>query len=570
MPPRVTLLAFATFATFVFSSPPFPTARVGAKAPHIFFLLADDLGFANVGFARGAPSREVQTPHLDALAASGAVLTRSYVHKFCSPTRTSIQTGRAPIRVNVLNSDIMQHNAADPVSGVQGAPRNMTGLATKLKTAGYATAMVGKWHAGAATPDHTPQGRGYDTSLVYFNMLNDYWTESFGQDDGRARNCSTAAHPGNFTATDLWEGGAPARGLNNSAACSQAAPLGCVYEDDLFTERVLATIAAADAARPQFIFWAPHSVHQPYEAPRAYVDKFAFVDVPARRLYAAQVNYLDDQVGRVVAALHAAGLWDNLLFVFCSDNGGPLYFSGNLFSPPALEDIEGGNNWPLRGGKGSNTEGGVRVPAFVAGGFLPAASRGAALGGFVASEDWYPTFCGLAGVDPADERAAAAGLPPVDGFDVWPMLSGANASTPRTLHFLGSAAGVVGPAAATIVQGVIRVSDGWKLLIGAAGPAFWTGATYPNASSARSTAPPPLVCGDPTAGTGPGCLFNILADPHETVDAAAANPRIVAELRALIAEAQKTAFSPDRGAADTERFCSRVVENGGFVGPFLP
>jgi hypothetical protein len=158
----------------------------------------------------------------------------------------------------------------------------------------------------------------------------------------------------------------------------------------------------------------------------------------------------------------------------------------------------------------------------------------------------------------------------VDGYDVWPMLSGANASTPRALHFLGSAAGVDGPAAATIVQGVIRVADGWKLLIGAAGPAFWTGATYPNASSARATAPPPLVCGDPAAGTGPGCLFNILADPHETVDAAAANPRVVAELRALIAEAQKTAFSPDRGAADTERFCSQVVENGGFVGPFLP
>jgi len=141
--PHITLLlAFAAFATSVNTPPPFPPAR--AKAPHIFFLLADDLGFANVGFARGAPSREVQTPHLDALAASGAVLTRSYVHKFCSPTRTSIQTGRAPIHVNVLNSDIMQHNAADPASGFQGAPRNMTGLATKLKTAGYATHMVGK------------------------------------------------------------------------------------------------------------------------------------------------------------------------------------------------------------------------------------------------------------------------------------------------------------------------------------------------------------------------------------------------------------------------------------------
>jgi len=543
-------------------------SQCAAKPPHIVFLLADDLGSANVGFSRGTSSPEVQTPHLDALAASGAVLTRNYVFKFCSPTRSSIQTGRNPIHVNVLNSDIMQHNAADPEGGFAGAPRNMTGLAAKLRGAGYATHLVGKWHVGAATWDHTPAGRGYDSSLFYFNMLNDYWTEAFGEDDGRARNCSTAAHPGNFTLTDLWNGGAPARGLNNSASCSAAAPSGCVYEDDLFTGRVLSTIAAADPAQPLFLFWASHSVHQPYEAPREYVERFSFIDVPSRRLYAAQVSYLDDQVGRVVAALRARGLCDDLLFVMSSDNGGPLYYSGNLSAPPALEDIEGGNNWPLRGGKGSNTEGGVRVPAFVAGGRLPNASRGASLAGFVSSEDWYPTFCGLAGVDAADARAAAAGLPPVDGFDVWPMLSRANASTPRAAHFLGSSA--AGPAAATLVQGVIRVADGWKLLIGSVGPSFWTGSTYPNASSQRAVAPPPLECGDPATGTGPGCLFNILADPHETLDAAAAHPSVVAELRELIAEAQRGVYSPDRGAADTERFCSQAVEYGGFVGPFLP
>ena len=118
-------------------------ARASAKPPHIFFLLVDDLGAANVGFARAAPSREVQTPHLDALAASGAVLTRSYAFKYCSPTRSSLQTGRSPIHVNVLNSDIMQHNPSDPVGGFQGAPRNMTGIAAKLSGAGYATHMVG-------------------------------------------------------------------------------------------------------------------------------------------------------------------------------------------------------------------------------------------------------------------------------------------------------------------------------------------------------------------------------------------------------------------------------------------
>lgn len=545
----------------------FSTLAYAARPPHILFLLVDDLGHNNVGFSHtGPPSLEVQTPNLDALAASGAVLTRNYVHKFCSPTRSSIQTGRSPTRVNVLNSDIMQHNPEDPVGGFQGAPRNMTGLAEKLRSGGYQTSAWGKWHVGCATPDHTPQGRGYDSSLVYFNMLNDYWSEAFGEDDGRPRNCTTAAHPTNFTATDLWADAAPAHGLNNSASCSQATPQGCVYEDDLFVSRVLQTIHAKDPGVPHFIFWAPHSVHQPYQVPSAYLEKFAFIDVPVRRLYAAQVNYLDDQVGLVVAALKERGLWEDMLFVMSSDNGGPLYVSGNLSAPPALHDIEGGNNWPLRGGKGSNTEGGVRVPAFVTGGFLPAASRGSALSGWVASEDWYPTFCALAGVNATDSRSSTVGLPPIDGFDLWPMLSGASVHTPRTAHFLGSSNGTGG----TVVQGVIRVADGWKLLLGGVGPSFWTGAVFPNASSQRTVPPPTLSCGDPAAGTGPGCLFNVLSDPHETVDAAEANPGIVAELRGLIDEFQKGVYSPNRGLADPERFCSQAILNGGFVGPFLP
>ncbi len=90
--------------------------------------------------------------------------------------------------------------------------------------------------------------------------------------------------------------------MNNSRSCSAAAPEGCLYEDDLFVSRVLATINESDASAPFFSFWAHHSVNQPYEAPRAYVDKFAFIDVPVRRLYTAQINYIDDKVGKDVAA----------------------------------------------------------------------------------------------------------------------------------------------------------------------------------------------------------------------------------------------------------------------------
>ena len=117
--------------------------------PHLIAMLMDDFGWANVGYHRTPaddPRHEVQTPNMDALVASGLQLDRFYAHKFCSPTRSALQTGRSPIYVNVENSDIGQSNLLDPVSGFQGIPRNMTGLATKLKTAGYMAHMVGKWH----------------------------------------------------------------------------------------------------------------------------------------------------------------------------------------------------------------------------------------------------------------------------------------------------------------------------------------------------------------------------------------------------------------------------------------
>ena len=109
----------------------------------------DDFGRANVGYHRTPtddPRREVQTPNMDALVAGGIRLDRFYAHKYCSPTRSALQTGRSPFMVNVLNSDIGQSNPDDPVSGFQGIPRNMTGIATKLKSAGYSTHQVGKWH----------------------------------------------------------------------------------------------------------------------------------------------------------------------------------------------------------------------------------------------------------------------------------------------------------------------------------------------------------------------------------------------------------------------------------------
>merc|ERR1719401_2146942 len=117
----------------------------------------------------------VPTPQMDSLAADGVVLKRHYVHKFCSPTRSAIQSGRDPIHVNVQNAYVETHNPEDRLGGYAGIPRNMTTIATVLKRAGYRTHIVGKWDVGVATPDHLPAARGYETSLIYFEHENDCW-----------------------------------------------------------------------------------------------------------------------------------------------------------------------------------------------------------------------------------------------------------------------------------------------------------------------------------------------------------------------------------------------------------
>jgi len=303
--------------------------------------------------------------------------------------------------VNVYNSDLAAVNPKDPVSGYAGIPVPMTAFPKKLQEAGYFTAAAGKWHAGLATWTHTPLGRGYNESLVYLDGSNSYWD-----------NTCTGWCPYNSNTkwTDLWHNDGPAIGLNNSWACSQATQLeGCKYEDDLFTDHLVGVVQAhPDPAQPLFLYFAPHSVHVasdpglPLEVPDAQLAKFAWINNTERRFYAAMVNKVDEQIGRIVDSLRARGMYENLAVVVSADNGGLVYPDGHF----------GASNFPLKGGKQSNWEGGVRANALFSGGILPPSRRGQVENSFIGIEDWYSTFCALAGVSPFDESAAAAGLPP--------------------------------------------------------------------------------------------------------------------------------------------------------------
>ena len=487
-----------------------------ASKPHIVFMMVDDWGWADVGYHRNSSSKEVVTPNIDRLVKEGLQLDQHYVFNWCSPTRSAFLTGRVPIHVNDVTTSEIIYNPNDSVSGFDGIPRNMTGIGMKMKEGGYATHMVGKWDAGMATPDHTPQGRGFDTSLNYFNHANDYYDETAG-------NCNKTH------IVDLWDTDKPASSLNGTGPDGN-------YEEGLFKERILQIINNHDPSTPLFLYYAAHIVHRPYQVPDKYLKKFDFIDEQYRRVYLAMVNYLDDVVGEIVQALKDKGLWDNLLFVASSDNGGP---ERNGF---------GGNNFPLKGGKWTDWQGGVRVNSFASGGYLPKSMQGQKTDGYIHIADWYATFSSLAGVDPTDDRAAKAKLPPIDSLNVWPLISGQNSTSPR----------VDIPISETTL-----ISSQYKILQGEVEQAGWTGPVYPNTTKPSGISAVEH-CGDS------GCLYNIIDDPEERTNLAEKMPDILKEMQAKLAKYQASRFNPDRGKVSLAACQTALNVYHGFWGPFIP
>lgn len=492
------------------------TGECAAAKPHLMFMLVDDWGWANVGYHRNTTDKEVVTPNIDALVKEGLELDQHYVYKFCSPSRSCLMSGRLPIHVNDKNAAPNIYNPDDKVSGFAGIPREMTGLAEKLKGAGYATHQVGKWDAGMATPDHTPQGRGFQSSFGYFHHANDYYDETAGI-------CSKTK------VVDLWDTDKPAHGVNGTGPDN--------YEEALFREHALNVINNHNSSMPLFLYYAPHIVHTPLQVPDRYVTKFSFIPDHDRQYYHAMVNYLDDVVGDLVAALKNRGLWDNLLLVTSADNGGPVYPGG------------GANNYPLKGGKMSDWQGGIRGNAFVSGGYLPEIMRGTKTDGYIHLADWYGTFCGLAGVDPTDQKAATANLPPVDSMDVWPLISGQNSISPRM---------DIPASNKTLISG------DYKILVGTVAQAGWTGPQYPNSTNPHGGIYTSEHCGDT------GCLYNIKDDPEERNNLADKMPDVLKSMQSKLAKYQATYFNPNRGIIWPEACTTAMNKYGGFWGPFLP
>ncbi len=400
------------------------------ERPNIVVLLADDLGYGELG-CQGNP--QIPTPHIDSIATNGIRFTAGYVTaSYCSPSRAGLLTGRYPTRFGYEFNPVGHHNEHPDA----GLPQAEVTLAEHLRDAGYATALIGKWHLGGHATYH-PLRHGFEeffgflheghffvrppyrsvTTMLRRKRLPDGGRGRWIRADGRLIHSTHMGHnePAYDADNPILRGGQP--------VAERA------YLTDAWTREALDFIER-HKSRPFFLYLAYNAVHSPLQATVAYMERFRHIEDIHRRIFAAMLANLDASVGEVLAKIRDAGLEERTLVFFLSDNGGP---TRELTS----------SNAPLRGGKGDVYEGGIRVPFLVQWrGRLPA---GEVYRRPVISLDIYATAAAVAGVPvPKSQR--------LDGVNLWPYLTGENDGSPHHVLFWRQGE-----------RTAIRVGD-WKLL----------------------------------------------------------------------------------------------------------
>jgi arylsulfatase A-like enzyme len=388
MRPACAVIAALLATHLVWAAPSVPAE----PPPNIVYILSDDQGWKDVGFH----GSDIRTPNLDQLAREGVRLEQFYAQPMCTPSRAALMTGRYPHRYGLQTLVI-------PSAGNYGLATDEWLLPQALKSVGYKTAIVGKWHLGHADRKYWPMQRGFDHQYGPLLGEIDYFTHS--------------AH-----GTRDW--------FRNERPVTEQG-----YVTQLLGDDAVRLIESHDTGTPLFLYLAFTAPHAPYQAPKDHLDR-------ARRAYAAMISAMDDEIGRVLQALDRRGMRSNTLVVFQSDNGGPrsAAVTGEV-------DMSGStipaDNGAYRDGKASLYEGGTRVVAL-------ANWPGRIPPGTVVDEpihivDMYPTLAAVAG-------APLGTAKPLDGLDVWPTLS-ARRPSPRSEVVYG-----VEPFRAAVRQGP------WKLV----------------------------------------------------------------------------------------------------------
>ncbi len=377
-----------------------PVGAGEAKKPNIVIIIADDLGWRDVGWQ----GSEIKTPNMDRLVKEGVRLERHYVYPTCSPTRAGIFTGRNPSRFGIHAPIAMKSELA--------LPKNTFTLARLLQRAGYYTGIIGKWHLGLR-PEVGPRMYGFDFSYGYFHGQIDPYTHLYR---GTAKT---------------WH--------RNDAFIEEKGHVTALINDE--------SVRFIETKRKQpFFLWVAHATpHYPLAEEEKWITPYKdAIKDESRRRYAASITHMDDGVGRIVKALERTKQLDNTLIVFTSDNGGfEKYASktdyGGKYSHPKL-----GDNFPLRGWKGQLYEGGVRVPAFV---YWKGKLQPTTAPEVVSLLDWYPTMAKLANTEvPANTK--------LEGRDIWPILSrkGVKPPDPEVYWNTGSAQAIMAGGLKLIVN----------------------------------------------------------------------------------------------------------------------
>ena len=343
-------------------------AVLAADKPNVMLILADDLGWADLGH----DGSQIDTPHLDRMAQDGTKLSRFYTSApLCSPTRAALLTGRYPHSVGVPELASPEPRGDTPVLALD--PAAVT-IPEALKPAGYRSILVGKWHLGFASAVH-PRKHGFD----------EFWGSLIGT-------------------PDFWQ---PKETYHNETPIAVQG-----YYTDRLTEKAVEYLRqAAGASQPVFLFLAYNAPHYPLEAPPDLVAKYRrrFPERGLFALYAAMVERLDTGVGLVLTALDELNLADNTMVMFLSDNG-PSAESAS-YGPEGADY----SNGPLRGTKFSTHEGGIRVPFLVRWpGRLPA---GVVRAIPATTMDILPTVLAVAGIEPAASHE-------IHGQSILPLLKG--------------------------------------------------------------------------------------------------------------------------------------------------
>ena len=367
-----------------------------AQPPNVVVIITDDQGWGDIGYHTPSGQVPIQTPNMDNFATTGIRLERFYATTVCSVTRSTYLTGRNPIRHatnNARGTDLSEHL-----------------MPQSFKAAGYQTYIVGKWHMGGSDKnlnhftvngnsvrfiqeglEYAPYNRGWDSHYGQYSGAIDYYTHHSAEADS-------------LDIPDWWLNGVQVDGASEHTDSQGHGG----WSPDLEADKAIAHIQNRDPSKPMLLHVAFNSIHGPVSAPPDLITKYANLGVTntQRRLICAAVDGMDQAMGRVLAALDAAGIANNTVVVWFSDNGG--------------DETKGSFNDPLRGDKGDSYEGGLRTPAGIRWpGVLPA--------GVISNQplwvgDLFPTICTAVGVTPQNTK-------PMDGKNMWPALLAASNST---------------------------------------------------------------------------------------------------------------------------------------------